>query len=243
MDSCSGDAKIDWTPEECNKKYIAIWRQFNDQMSVFVTNSSHWDKDYMTKNRLWSHVGATGERPKLWAAAIADDGSLIWNSVLLDDFSECTREARKIEDAKLGRALKAKKEKEARGILGAAETPAQKTKKAADKAKKEKAKAKQLEDDESGAVNSSTTAAQAPVAEQRCSAYDGCMIKGCKLKHRRKCRDYNKCKDKNCKFAHKASDKVNKSNNLPVITAATEPAETRPSGAEFVRHNTPSYSS
>ena len=76
-------------------------------MSAFVTNSSHRDKDYTRKNRLWSHVGTTGERPKLCAAAIAGDGSLIWNSVLLDDFSECTGEARKIEDAKLGRALKA----------------------------------------------------------------------------------------------------------------------------------------
>ena len=45
--------------------------------------------------------------------------------MLLDDFSECTGEARKIEDAKLGRALRAKKEKEARGTLGALETPAQ----------------------------------------------------------------------------------------------------------------------
>ena len=57
VDSCSGGAEIDWTPEGCNKRYIAIWRQFNDQMSGFVTNSSHWDKDYMRKNRLWSHVG------------------------------------------------------------------------------------------------------------------------------------------------------------------------------------------
>ena len=57
---CSGDAEIDRTPEECNKSYIAIWRQFNDRISAFVTNSSHWDKDYMRKNRLWSHVGTTG---------------------------------------------------------------------------------------------------------------------------------------------------------------------------------------
>ena len=48
--------------------------------------------------------------------------------------------------------------------------------------------------------------------------------------------------DENCRFAHKASDKVNKSNNLPVITAATGPAESKPSGAEFVRCNSPSYS-
>ena len=194
----------------------------------------------MRKNRLWSHVGTTGERPKLWAAAIADDGSLIWNSVLLDDFSECTREARKIEDAKLGRALKAKKEKEARGVLGTAETPAQKTKKAADNAKKEKAKAKQLEDDESGAVNSSTSAAvQTLGTEQRCSVYDGCMIKGCTLKHREKCRDCHTCKIENCKFAHRWQR--GKNNNLPVITAATEPAKRPPSGADFVNHNGPSY--
>ena len=56
--------------------------------------------------------------------------------MLLDDLSECTKEARKIEDAKLGRALKAKKEKEARGILGAPEIPAQKAKKAAEKQRK-----------------------------------------------------------------------------------------------------------
>jgi hypothetical protein len=31
--------------------------------------------------------------------------------VLLDDFSKCIKEAIKIEDAKLGRALKAKKKK------------------------------------------------------------------------------------------------------------------------------------
>ena len=54
---------------------------------------------------------------------------------------------------KLGRALidKAKKEKEARSILGAQETPAQKAKKTAEKTKKEKAKAKQLQADDSGA--------------------------------------------------------------------------------------------
>ena len=56
----------------------------------------------MRKNRLWSHVGTIGERPQLWAAVTTDDGSLIWNSMPLDDFSECIREARKIEDAKAG---------------------------------------------------------------------------------------------------------------------------------------------
>ena len=173
-------------------------------MSAFVTNSSHWDKEYMRKNRLWSHVGTTGERPKLWAAAIADDGSLVWNSVLLDDFSECTREARKIEDAR----LKAKKEREARSILGAAETPAQKATKAADKLKKEKATAKQLQADDSGADNSSALEpAQSTATIANCRCYDGCMVVGCKLKHRQKCKDYYKCKDENCKMAHKWSDK------------------------------------
>ena len=62
--------------------------------------------------------------------------------MLLDDFSECIREARKIEDAKLGRALKATTEKEARGVIGAADNPAQNAKKITDKAKKGKAKAK-----------------------------------------------------------------------------------------------------
>ena len=75
--------------------------------------------------------------------------------MLLDDFNECTREAKEIEDAKLGRALKEKKEKEARGILGAPETPAQKAKKAPEKTKKEKAKDNQLQTDDSGADDSS----------------------------------------------------------------------------------------
>ena len=137
-----------------------------------------------------------------------------------------------------------KEEKEARGILGAPETPAQKAKKAADKTKKEKANAKQLQTDESGAGNSSTTAAaQAPVPIAKCSAYDGCKVKGFTLMHRKRCYYYNKCIDKSCKFAHEASVKVNKSDNLPVITAATEPAKNKKSGAEFVRHNSPSCSS
>ena len=70
------------------------------------------------------------------------------------------------------------------------------------------------------------------------------MVVGCKLKHRRRCKDYNRnCKNENFKLAHKWSDKRNKSNNLPVITAATEPAETKPTGAVFVKHNSPSYNS
>ena len=56
--------------------------------------------------------------------------------MLLDDFSECTREAKQIEDAKLGRALKAKEGTKARGMLGAPETSAQKAKKAAEKERK-----------------------------------------------------------------------------------------------------------
>ena len=213
-------------------------------MSAFVTNSSHWDKDYMRKNRRWSHVGTTGEGPKLWATTIADDRSLIWNSVLLDDFSECTGEVRKIEDTTLCRALKSKKEREARRILGAAETPAQRAKKAADKTKKEKTKAKKLQADDSGADNSSAlAAAQRPAPIPKCPGSDGCKVVGCKLAHRRKCWDYSRCKDRSCKFAHKASDRLNKSNNLPVITAATATAESKPSGTDFVSHNSPSYSS
>ena len=120
----------------------------------------------MKENRLWSRVGTTGEMPKLWTTAIADAGSLVWNSVLLDDFSECTKEARNIENAKLSRALKAKKEKEARGVIGAEDIPAQKAKKASDKVKKGKAKAKKLDDNESGADKSgATTDMQLPEAK------------------------------------------------------------------------------